>query len=152
MQKIDQIYLQILILVPIEEFNRRLSKHNFIKLVFVDNKKILGFVFGEVLIKGGLQTKKRKVLAIHEIGVDSSFRRSGIGTKLIDEIKRIAIEKNCDDVNLSVWSFNINAINCYVKNGFEIQSLRMEFKLKQKEGINMKNGTQPSKRVERCLK
>ena len=100
-----------------------------IKLVFIDNNEVKGFVFGEILTKGGIQTKKRKILAIHEIGVTKDSRHLGIGTKLINEIKRIAIIKEAQEISLSVWSFNEKAFNFYIKNGFEIQTFRMEFKI-----------------------
>ncbi len=100
-----------------------------IKLVFVDNKEIKGFVFGEVGIVGGTLTRKRKILAIHEIGVLSDSRHLGIGTKLMNEIKRIGKVKGAKEISLSVWSFNEKAFNFYIKNGFEIQSFRMEFKI-----------------------
>ena len=100
-----------------------------IKLVFVDNQKVKGFVFGEVDTKGGLQTKKRKILAVHELGVESDSRQLGIGTKLMNEIKRIGEVKGAQEISLSVWSFNEKAFNFYIKNGFEIQTFRMEFKI-----------------------
>lgn len=100
-----------------------------IKLVFVDNKEVKGFVFGEVVQKGGLQTKKRKILAVHELGVEENSRHLGIGTELMNEIKKIGIQKGVQEISLSVWSFNQKAFNFYLKNGFEIQTFRMEFKM-----------------------
>jgi len=100
-----------------------------IKLVFVDNKEVKGFIFGEIVIKGGLQTKRRKILAVHEIGVTKNSRHLGIGTTLMNEIKRIGKTKGCNEISLSVWSFNEKAFNFYIKNGFEIQTFRMEFKM-----------------------
>ena len=100
-----------------------------IKLVFVEDKKVKGFVFGEVVTKGGLQTKRRKILAVHELGVTKDSRHLGIGTKLMNEIKNIAKTKGANEISLSVWSFNEKAFNFYIKNGFEIQTFRMEFKM-----------------------
>ncbi len=100
-----------------------------IKLVFVDNKEIKGFVFGEVGIVGGTLTRKRKILAIHEIGVTEDSRHLGIGTQLLDEMKRIGKEKKCEEILLSVWSFNEKAINFYIKNGLKCQTMRMEFEI-----------------------
>ena len=151
MSKEDQIYLQLPILVPIKDFNKKLHSKKIIKLVFEENKEIKGFVFGEIGRIGGILTKKRKILAIHEIGVEKNSRDLGIGTQLINEIKKIGRAKGVNEISLSVWSFNESAFNFYIKNGFEIQTFRMEIKL-QKEGIIMKRGTYPSKRVGRCLK
>ena len=100
-----------------------------IKLVFVDNKIVKGFVFGEIITKGGLQTKKRKILAIHEIGVIKESRHLGIGTLLLNEMIKLGKEKNAVELSLSVWSFNQKAINFYIKNNMKVQTMRMELKL-----------------------
>ena len=151
MQKVDRISLQIQIRVPIKEFKRRLHSKKFIKLVSINNKKIDGFVFAEIGNVGGTLTSKRKIVNIHEIGVTKDSRGLGIGTSLINEIKAIGEKRKAREVILSVWSFNERAIKFYRKNGFAIQTLRMETKI-QKEGKIMKCGTKPSKRVARCLK
>ena len=53
----------------------------------------------------------------------------GIGTSLINEIKKIAKEIKCDNINLSVWSFNENAIKFYKHIGFNTQKINMEITL-----------------------
>jgi ribosomal protein S18 acetylase RimI-like enzyme len=47
----------------------------------------------------------------------------------MNEIKRIGEIKGCQEISLSVWSFNEKAFKFYIKNGFEIQTFRMEFKM-----------------------
>ncbi len=129
MSKVDRISLLILIRVPIKEFKRRLHSKKIIKLVSVNNKKIDGFVFAEVGNVGGELTERRKIVHIHEIGVTKSSRGLGIGTSLINEVRTIGKMKNAKEIILSVWSFNESAINFYKKNGFDIQTLRMESKI-----------------------
>ena len=115
--------------ISLETFLERLHDRTMIKLVSInDKKRITGFTFADIKVKKGLLSKKRKIMAIHEIGVDSSNRSTGFGTELILELKRIAKEKKCDEVLLSVFSFNERAIAFYKKNGFEVQSLKMELK------------------------
>jgi hypothetical protein len=48
---------------------------------------------------------------------------------LINEIKKIAKENKCDNINLSVWSFNENAIKFYKHTGFKSQKINMEIVL-----------------------
>ena len=57
------------------------------------------------------------------------YQNKGIGTALINEIKKIAKENKCDNINLSVWSFNENAIKFYKHAGFKNQKTNMEIVL-----------------------
>ena len=86
-------------------------------------------MFAEIGFVGGDLTRRRKIMNIHELGIDSSNRGTGFGTELINEAKRIAKEKKCEEITLSVWSFNQKAIDFYINNNLEVQTLRMEFKL-----------------------
>lgn len=100
-----------------------------IKLVSVEDKKVTGFLFAEIIFVGGDITKRRKIMSIHEIGVDSSCRSTGFGTELLDEVKKIAKVKNCEEIILSVWSFNERAISFYIRNQFQCQCMRMELEM-----------------------
>ena len=116
--------------LPLDKFNERMHSRKIIKLVSINERKqVTGFLFAEVRIVGGEITHKRKIMAVHEIGVSQISRGTGFGTELFKEIKRIAKEKNCDDISLSVWQFNENAINFYKKMGMSIQCLKMEIKI-----------------------
>ena len=106
-----------------------MHSRRFVKLVSTDGKKITGFLFAECGFVGGDITKRRKIMAIHEIGVDSLNRSTGFGTELMDEIKEIARRKKCEEITLSVWAFNERAISFYIRNNLEFQCMRMEFKL-----------------------
>ena len=107
-----------------------MHSHKFIKLVSVDsNNKVNGFIFAEIGFVGGDLTRRRKLMHIHELGIDSSNRGTGFGTELMNEAKKIARSKNCEEIILSVWAFNKKAIDFYIKNNLEVQTLRMEFKL-----------------------
>ena len=115
---------------PLDKFNERMHSRKTIKLVSIDdNKEVTGFLFAEIQTIGGEITHKRKIMAIHEIGVSENNRGTGFGTELFNKAKEIAKEKNCCDITLSVWQFNENAINFYKKMGMNIQSLRMEIKI-----------------------
>ena len=119
-----------MIRVPIDKFDERMHSHKFVKLVSCDEKNIVnGFMFAEIGFVGGDLTRRRKLMHIHELGIDSSNRGTGFGTELINEAIRIAKIKNCEEIILSVWSFNEKAINFYIKNNFKFQCMRMEFKL-----------------------
>ena len=66
---------------------------------------------------------------IEQLGVKKTEQQRGIGSKLIEEIKNIAEENNCDNIILDVWSFNSNAKKFYKNKGFKEQRIRMTLDL-----------------------
>lgn len=63
--------------------------------------------------------KERDYLDIEEFCVDESWRRRGVGTKLIAYIRYYALEHGIHRVELSVWTFNDAAIKLYESMGFK---------------------------------
>ena len=111
-----------------EEFELLLEdKQNF--FLIAEEIKIIGFINAFISEKEGRHTKKRKTMHIEQLGVKKTEHNRGIGSKLIEEIKHIAIDNNCDNIILDVWSFNDNAIEFYKKKGFKEQRKRMEIQL-----------------------
>ncbi len=88
------------------------SNYNFVKeslpnaeiYVYISKGKIIGFV--------GLNNNY-----IEGIFVDTNKQYNGIGTSLLNKVK-----ENRNNLTLSVYKKNINAINFYKKNGFIITS------------------------------
>ena len=111
-----------------EEFKSLLQdKQNF--FLIAEEIKIIGFINAFILEKEGRHTKPKKTMPIEQLGVKKGEHNRGIGTKLIEEIKLIAKEHNCDNIILDVWSFNDNAINFYKRKGFEEKKIKMEINL-----------------------
>ena len=90
-------------------------------------------IFGYVLLKirdydiPGLV--KRKVMVIDEICVDEAFRRQGIGSRILTDVKALAKAFGCRDLQLGVYPQNDGAVTFYQKNGFMIRSIDMQMKL-----------------------
>ena len=86
------------------------SNYNFVKevlpnaeiYVYVIKEKIVGFV--------GVNNNY-----VEGIFVDTNYQGDGIGTFLLNKVK-----ENRDNLILSVYKKNVNAINFYKKNGFMI--------------------------------
>ena len=111
-----------------EEFKSLLQdKQNF--FLIAEEIKIIGFINAFILEKEGRHTKPKKTMHIEQLGVKKGEHNRGIGTKLIEEIKLIAKEHNCDNIILDVWSFNDSAIKFYNKNGFKEKKIKMEIEL-----------------------
>jgi ribosomal protein S18 acetylase RimI-like enzyme len=73
-----------------------------------ENGEIVGFAICRFL-------KTKNILSIDKIGIHPDYRKNGIGSKIIDEIK-----KRFKVLRIDVVSDNIIAINFYKKNGFKI--------------------------------
>lgn len=70
----------------------------------------------------------RKFYHINEFGVDEKYRRQGVATELIDFIKKEAVDKNFDKIELDMWEFNDGALKFYESVGFVTYRRFMEFK------------------------
>ena len=58
------------------------------------------------------------VIYIDILLVDEKYRKCGMGTKLLTEIEKIALEENCSLIHLDTFDFQ--AKDFYVKQGYEI--------------------------------
>lgn len=57
-------------------------------------------------------------LYIDSLWVDTVFRKEGIGTKLLNEVEKIAIKRGCKLIHLDTFDFQ--AKDFYVKQGYEV--------------------------------
>jgi len=57
-------------------------------------------------------------LEIHTFMIDEDMRKSGYGTKLLAEVEKIAVEKDCDFIKIDTLSFQ--ALGFYEKNGYQV--------------------------------
>ncbi|RDW19952.1 GNAT family N-acetyltransferase [Oceanobacillus chungangensis] len=57
-------------------------------------------------------------LEIQTFMIDENIRKLGYGTKLLLEIEKIAIEKECDFIKVDTLSFQ--ALGFYEKNGYQV--------------------------------
>jgi GNAT superfamily N-acetyltransferase len=57
-------------------------------------------------------------LEIRTFMIDEDIRKSGFGTKLLLEIEKIALEKECDFIKVDTLSFQ--ALGFYQKNGYQV--------------------------------
>ncbi len=111
-----------------EEFDTMIKDKKTFILV-ARSKTIEGFIIGEITEREGRHTKFKRTMEVHTLGVKKDLHNKGIGTLLMNEIKRIAKDKKCDNIKLSVWSFNENAIKFYKHNGFQNKKINMEINL-----------------------
>ncbi len=64
---------------------------------------------------------------ITNAAVDPTFRRLGIGKKLLKSAEEGALRRNCESITLEVRASNAAAISLYEKNGYEKVGIRKGF-------------------------
>ena len=89
-------------------------------LIYEKDNKIIGSI--TLIIEFKIIYDLSKVCHIEDIIVDNNFRRMGIGSSLLNEVKRIAKDENCYKVTL-VCNKDISLF--YKKNDFEIRGNHM---------------------------
>lgn len=90
---------------PSDLRDRYLEIHLFLK---DENGKICGGILGEVCWNW---------LEIHSFIIDEDVRALGYGTKLLLEVEKIALERNCDFIKVDTLSFQ--ALDFYKKYGYK---------------------------------
>ncbi|MEK7017444.1 MULTISPECIES: GNAT family N-acetyltransferase [Bacillus] len=101
----NQLYEYNLKHFPSDLKDRYLEIHLFLK---DENGKIRGGILGEVCWNW---------LEIHSFIIDEDIRALGYGTKLLLEVEKIALERNCDFIKVDTLSFQ--ALDFYKKYGYK---------------------------------
>lgn len=99
-------------LFKVKDFERmqRKTKRSF--LVIELNKKIAGFAAWKI--------KNKKICWLSILHIDPNKQRTGLGTRLLQEIEKIAEKKNCDFSMLELFPQAHWAKNFYLKNNYKI--------------------------------
>lgn len=58
------------------------------------------------------------VIYVDILWIDEAYRKQGLGSKLLKEIERIAVEENCTLIHLDTFDFQ--AKDFYIKHGYEV--------------------------------
>ena len=93
-------------------------------IIILKNGIIVGYLSYQI------KEKYTKKLNIEQLIISKNYRKQGLGKKLIDEAKNIAIKNNCDRIELNCWTFNSDALAMYDHIGFNRQRIIYEMKLK----------------------
>lgn len=111
-----------------EYLESKLENEDYVLLVARDENKVVGVCSAEIKHLGdNVETRIRDILFIDYIAVDEEYRRCKIGTKLLDEIKKIAMDQDISTVELNVWGFNENAIKFYDNNQMKPKRIVYEY-------------------------
>lgn len=80
-------------------------------------------VVGVLTFQRGMHKKSRHT-AILGIAISKGFRHRGIGTKMMEIALSWGKKAGVKKVNLEVFSSNVNAVNAYMKLGFQIEGYK----------------------------
>lgn len=75
--------------------------------------------------------KGKRVLKLHvdQLVIKEDSRKKGYGKILMEKVKDIAKENNCNMIVLDCWTFNTNAMAMYEHIGFDRQRILYEMKI-----------------------
>lgn len=93
-------------------------------IVITDKDKIVGYL--SYVIK----KRHTKKLDVDQLVIKESHRGKGYGKQLMEEAKNIAIQNNCDRIELNCWMFNESALEMYEHIGYKKQRIMFEMNLK----------------------
>jgi len=97
------------------------------------DKDILGFILARLIMKDTYDSKptfnisNNTEIEIYNIAVKKQFRRSMIGSRLLDKISSRAQEILAEKIFLEARKSNFGAIAFYKKHGFEVTGIRKNF-------------------------
>lgn len=115
----------------IEDVEKKIDDNEEIIIVAVnDDDYVVGYTISKItdVPENGILLPYRKMY-IDDVCVDSTFRKMGIGRKLMDATKEEAVKNNCHIAELNVWAFNENAVEFYKSCGMSVQRMYMEYVL-----------------------
>lgn len=103
------------------------DKKNNALFIVLDNNSIVGYIYVKIITSDNGPEKEQEA-SISGLYVISEYRRKGIATSLIKEVKKWCLKKDIKYINLSVLSKNEAALNLYNKESFNehIKRLRCE--------------------------
>ena len=101
-----------------KDIQEQLSK-GVLTFVLEDNKKLVGYVFGNIF------TANRKKHCMNlAIAILQEYTGKGYGTKLMSTIEEYAINNGITRLELEVSKKNKIAISLYQKIGFEVEGVK----------------------------
>ena len=92
-------------------------------IVILDEGKVVGYL--SYVIK----EKHTKKLDVDQLVILEAYRGKGLGKKLMEEAKNIAIKNKCNRIELNCWMFNKDALGMYEHIGYKKQRIMYEMDL-----------------------
>ena len=124
------IYCNTDVVMSKDEFINVVNNNKVISIVAQIDSTVVGLCIISIKEIGGNSViKSRKVAYMDDLGVLKKYRNQGIGKRLYNEGKKLALEFGVESLELMVWEFNIDAIKFYESENMKARSRIMEVKL-----------------------
>lgn len=106
-----------------------INSQNNISMGIEESGRIVAIILAEIKETSNISIiKKRNYCYIDDIVVDENYRRKGYARKLFNALKEKLGECNIDDIELTVWPFNKDAIVFYESLGMSVKNIKYELK------------------------
>ena len=100
-------------------------------IVAVEKAEICGMaIIQEIRKPAGVYQRALDYIEIDQFGVENTFRRQGVATKLVEFIKEYARMKGFPKLELNMWEFNQDALAFYEAVGFNTYRRYMELEVR----------------------
>lgn len=110
-----------------EYLKEYINAQNKFLLIYDDNGLISSYAMVNVVTKPETSYRFQcQYLEIEEIGTLQTHQGKGYATKIIQNIKKIGLERNIHKIELNMWNFNENASKFYEKVGFRTYKKYLE--------------------------
>lgn len=98
----------------VEYLKKMLDRLDFYVIVAIENNKVIGGLTAyEVMKYKRVETE----MFLYEIGVESAYRKKGVATALIENLKKICAEKSIGVLFVLAEADNLPALRLYEKTG-----------------------------------
>lgn len=96
-------------------------------VVATDNEEIVGYLAGSIDVEKSYNINK--IAELDNMFIKESYRKCGVGTKLIQSFISFCNDKEISDIRVTASFKNKEAIQFYMKNGFEEFELTLRRKV-----------------------
>lgn len=107
--------------------------NNEIVYIALSKNKVVGYLAGSINVQKSYITKS--LAEIDNMFILEEYRQYGIGTKLIDKFKEYCLNNQIEELKVATSAKNKNAINFYMKNGFNEYEITFKQKMEKNSYI-----------------
>jgi ribosomal protein S18 acetylase RimI-like enzyme len=118
---------------PTSFFESIFSDDNIKFLVACIDNQIIGFIHAELKKTNHPVLQKYFYGHVSDIVIRPDYKRTGVGSKLFKSVEIWFKENKVNEISLTVFNFNEEAINFYEKTGFNNRHCTMTKKIEYSE-------------------
>lgn len=119
-EKFPSHFKKINSFLSFEKFQAILNEETIEIIIGEDENKVVGICLIKIIqIEETELIHSRKSILIENLGVTEEYRNRCIASKFLNEVDKIAKQKNINHIQLQVWGFNERAIKLYKKNKYK---------------------------------